>query len=78
MFSDLIKRYVRLVLEAEGAIVPGIHLGRPNPEIDEDEEKLDEFSSVAGGNVQGMILPLGMTPKKPKAPKLVNKERSRK
>jgi hypothetical protein len=67
---NLIKRYVRTLLEAEGMVVPGIYLGRPNPEIDESEEELDEFSSAGGGNIQGMTLPLGMAPKKPAIPKV--------
>jgi hypothetical protein len=78
MLKSLIRKYVRLIAEAEGVIVPGIHLGRPNPEIDENEEKLDEFSSVGGGNIQGMTLPLGMAPKKPAVPTVGTKKRFRK
>ena len=52
-----LRHYVRILLQEI--------LDEMKDEIHEDEEKLKEFSAVGAGAIQGVQLPLGMSPDQP-------------
>jgi hypothetical protein len=63
--SELLKKYIRLVVEGDIARVPNQLLSpdeSPKSDSNEIEDNVQEFSSVGGGAVMGYSLPLGMNP----------------
>lgn len=60
--NRLLKEFIRLaIVEGEIARVPN-QLMSPSDQQEEDEEGVNEFSSVGGGAIVGYSLPLGMDP----------------
>ena len=63
--ADLLREYVKLVLENPNARVPTQLLDPDDVESQgEDDEELDEFSAAGGGAVAGYTGALGVNPDK--------------
>lgn len=59
--SQLLRTYLKMVLEGEIARVPN-QLMSINSDSEKEEENVNEFSSIGGGSIVGYSLPLGMNP----------------
>jgi hypothetical protein len=71
--SDVFRDYIRMVIKdflTENPRVSSQLVDIPpgkekNTSHDDEENEIEEFSTVAGGSIQGFTLPLGMSPDSP-------------